>query len=310
LPSSALILDAANNLYGTTQYGGTGTYECTSYAYGCGTVYTVDGEGNETVLYSFSGKRDGRYPEASLIMDSEGHFYGTTSTGGSHGFGCGCGTVFKLDRNGKETALYSFGNGSDGEYPSAGLVRDPEGNFYGTTLVGGKFGLGTVFKLSKGGRETVLYSFKGGMDGSGPYAGLVRDPAGNLYGTTVDGGGYKCYSDADCGTVFRVDKSGKEKVLHRFGGKPDGAIPYGNLTRDEDGSVFGVTTQGGAYNGGTIFKLDREGKETILYSFAGGADGYGPYAGLIRDAEGNLYGTNVYAGDPTCQCGVVFKITP
>jgi uncharacterized repeat protein (TIGR03803 family) len=158
----------------------------------------------------------------------------------------------------------------------------------------------------------VLYTFTGGTDGAYPYAGLVRDAAGNLYGTTYGGGDKTCFENESfgCGTVFKLDTTGKETVLHSFTASPDGALPLGGLTRDAAGNLYGTTTYGGnaaCYSGcGTVFELDSTGKETLLYSFAGGTDGSQPYAGLVRDGAGNLYGTTYWGGH--FGYGTVFKL--
>jgi len=270
------------------------------------------------VLHSFAGHPgDGANPEAGLVRDAQGNLYGTTLTGGSggpelcSGVG-GCGTVFKLDTTSKETVLYSFTGVPDGEEPDAGLVRDAQGNLYGTTYNGGASNLGTVFELDTTGKETVLHSFTGtGGDGSEPYGGLVLDAQGNLYGTTSFGG-----ASGD-GTVFELDTAGKETVLYSFTGTGgDGAYPSG-LVRDAQGNLYGTTYGGGASGFGTVFKLDTAGKETVLYSFTGtGGDGAYPsgLVRLVRDAQGNLYGTTYEGGDLACDapygCGTVFKLTP
>jgi uncharacterized repeat protein (TIGR03803 family) len=161
-------------------------------------VFKLSPAGTETVLHSFTG-HDGAHPVAGLIADAAGNLYGTTLEGGaSNACPSGCGTVFKLSPTGSETILHSFTGEGDGAYPYAGLTRDAAGNFYGTANHGGTHGNGVVFKLSPSGTETVLHSFTGGADGGPPSAGLVRDPAGNLYGTTANGGasGY--------GVVFKL----------------------------------------------------------------------------------------------------------
>ena len=265
-----------------------------------------------TLIYSFKNIPDGASPYAGLIRDAAGNFYGTTYGGGD--LSCKCGTVFKLDATGKVTVLHSFTNNPDGTYPRAGLVRDAAGNLYGTTYQGGgagctAYGCGTVFKLDTTGRETVLYSFTGGADGGYPVAGLVRDSAGNLYGTTFYGGSSNnCYQG--CGTVFKLDTTGAETVLYSFTGGPDGQWPAAGLIRDATGNLYGTTPSGGASGLGTVFKLDATGPKTVLYSFAGGADGVGPEADLIRDAAGNFYGTTQYGGGGGCPdgCGTVFKL--
>jgi uncharacterized repeat protein (TIGR03803 family) len=311
-PFAGLTPDAAGNFYGTTYSGGNNGCEG-----GCGIIFKLDETGNETVLYTFWG-RHGKSPAAGLVRDAAGNLYGTTQNGGSTGCAdhIGCGVVFKLDETGKETVLYTFTGGSDGAYPEAGLILDAAGNFYGTTMGGGRegctFGCGTVFKLDKTGKETVLYSFKGGSDGEYPEAGLILDAAGNFYGTTTGGGrereGCTYYG---CGTVFKLDKTGKETVLHRFGSKKDGANPQAGLVRDAAGNLYGTTFWGGSGTG-TVFKVAKSGEETVLYSFKGGeGDGANPEAGLILDASGNLYGTTYGGGSSNCSpyaCGAVFML--
>jgi uncharacterized repeat protein (TIGR03803 family) len=263
-----------------------------------------------TLIYSFKGSPDDGSGPNRLIRDGAGNFYGTTSAGGP----IGVGTVFKLDATGTETVLFNFSRGTDGSRPFGTLVRDAAGNLYGTTYEGGgtgcaSFGCGTVFKLDPSGHETVLYRFTGGADGRNPYAGLVRDPVGNLYGTTYYGGSSNnCYQG--CGTVFKLDTTGAETVLHSFTGSPDGNFPRGGLVRDAAGNLYGTTAWGGAFGKGTVFKLDATGKETVLHSFTG-PDGQYPVAGLIRDAAGNLYGTTKNGGSSNdCRggCGTVFKV--
>jgi uncharacterized repeat protein (TIGR03803 family) len=216
---------------------------------------------------------------------------------------------------GQETVLHSF-FGIDGAHPTAGLLRDASGNLYGTTTGGGT-GYGVVFKVDTSGNETVLYSFTGGDDGAIPVGGLIQDAAGNLYGTTAEGGGDKCDAGYGCGVIFKLDTAGNETILHTFRGIPDGAEPgYGSLIRDDKGNLYGTTTQGGsaycnAPNGcGIVFGLSTAGRLAILHTFTGLSDGAVPQGGLIRDADGNLYGTTYQGGVPNCDCGVVYKISP
>jgi len=300
-PGGGVILDAAGNLYGTTSEGG--NFACSQ---GCGTLFKVDGAGNETVLYSFAGTGagDGEYPNAALVMDAQGNLYGTTDVGGAFGYG----TVFKLDTTGKETVLHSFsGAGGDGAFPFGGVVSDGQGNLYGTTEAGGTSNCGTVFKLDTTGKETVLYSFAGmGGDGRSPWAGVVRDGQGNLYGTTVGGG------VSDLGTVFKVDTTGKETVLYSFSGPwGDGAYPMAGLALDAKGNLYGTTHSGGRGvdgGNGVVFKLDKTGRERVLCRFPKtGAKGIHP-RGVVRDAQGNLYGTTVFHG--AFGWGTVFKLAP
>ncbi|HWY21099.1 MAG TPA: choice-of-anchor tandem repeat GloVer-containing protein [Candidatus Acidoferrum sp.] len=297
-PPSAVIRDAAGNLYGTTFYGGTP---------GNGTVFKLDASGNKTVLHAFTTTHsDGRSPSAGLVLRGQ-DFYGTTTAGGTSASG----TVFKLDKNSKESVLYSFTGGADGGNPFAGLIRDASGNLYGTTFNGGIGSYGTVFKLDATGKETVLYKFTGGEDGQNPGLGVVQDAAGNLYGMTGIGGDLSCTYDVGggCGTVFKLDRNGNKTVLHSFSGKADGA--YGSaMTLDAAGNLYGATQLGGdpTCGCGTVFKMYPNGGETVLYSFTGGADGSSPVGELAHDAAGNLYGTTQLGGDPTCGCGTVFKL--
>ena len=262
-PTGALIRDKSGNLYGTTFYGGTA-------ACSCGTVFKINSTGTETVLYSFTGSADGKFPAGKLFLDGVGNLYGTASEGGfvnCDNLTDGCGVVFKISPSGGETVLYTFDGDSlsknDGGAPLAGLVRDSLGNFYGTAFFAGdpsracalNRGCGVVFALSKTGVESVLYTFTAGTDGANPEGNLVRDAAGNLYGTT------------------------------KIGGQGTGFVGYG-----------------------TVFKLDSTGAETILYSFTGTNDGAGPVAGLVLDSAGNLYGTAAFGG--SFGHGVVFKVTP
>lgn len=307
-PCAGLVQDANGNLYGTTSSGG---------AFGHGTIFKVDAAGQESVLYNFTGTNgDGAGPLAGLALDAQGNLYGTTYFGGISNLG----TVFKLDTAAKETVLYRFGkNKGDGANPAAGLVMDAHGNLYGTTARGGDlscdpgFGCGTVFKImGRTGKETVLHTFTR-ADGARPVAGLTRDRRGNMYGTTSAGGDLACFNGAGCGTVFKLDATGKETVLHSFTGGTDGAYPRGGLVMDAQGNLYGTTSElggactGGNFGCGTVFKVNKVGNETVLHSFTGiPGDGANAYAGLVRDAQGNLYGTTLYGG--TVGWGTVFKV--
>ena len=210
------------------------------------------------------------------------------------------------------TLIHSFRDSPDGSEPYAGLIRDGAGNFYGTTEDGGFSSWGTVFKLDATGRETVLYNFTSGSDGSQPHGALVRDADGNLYGTTSQGGGSGCAPYNGCGTVFKLDPTGTETVLYRFTGGADGEFPSGSLVRDPAGNLYGTTIDGGSSDFGTVFKLDTTGTKTVLHSFTGYPDGNWPWAGLVRDAAGNFYGTTTSGGTgcATYGCGTVFKLDP
>jgi uncharacterized repeat protein (TIGR03803 family) len=291
-PYAGVIRDAKGNLYGTTAYGGTFNH---------GTVFKVS-KHVRTLLHSFRGQPDGATPLAGVVRDGAGNLYGTTQSYGSSN----CGTVFKLDRTGKLTVLHAFTDSPDGCVPN-GLIRDQNGNLYGTTVFGGPANVGTVFKVDVAGKESVLYGFTGGVlggkDGASPVAGVIRDAAGNLYGTTVGGG------PDNFGTVYKVDAAGNETVLHAFTGADiDGETPYGALARDSAGNLYGTTQIGGTANGGTIFKVDPAGNESVLFSFTQQAQGAYPQSSLVLDAAGNLYGNTVLSG--TYDEGVVFKFDP
>ena len=311
-PLAGLTLDPAGNLYGTTGGGGQSIF---------GTVFTINQDLQESILFSFldAPPADGNGPYyGGLFRDTDGSLYGTTSAGGdlSKCNNEGCGEIFKLDLTGQLTVLYRFQGGvNDGEFPTGRLVRDANGNFYGTTYQGGASGSGTVYKLDPSGNETVLYPFTGGVDGSNPYDGVILDPAGNLYGTAGHGGISGCYGPG-CGVVFKIDPHGNESTLYSFTGGPDGGWPYGALILDPQRNLYGTTNTGGnETQWGVVFKLNPAGRETVLYTFNGEADGGGPFAtGMVRDHNGNLYGMTQNGGDLSCPsggglgCGVIFKI--
>jgi uncharacterized repeat protein (TIGR03803 family) len=211
--------------------------------------------------------------------------------------------VFKIDAaTGHETILHHFAGGTDGANPNAGPVRDAAENLYGTTRYGGKGcygrGCGTVFEISATGQETVLYRFGDFPDGASPLGGVALDSSGNIYGTTWLGGVFSL------GTVFRLDGSGQETVLHSFAGASDGANPIGGPVLDKAGNLFGATSAGGPHFG-ILYKIDTADNESVMYSFSGGTDGAYPYAHLLVDAAGNLFGTASQGG--CCGQGTVFE---
>jgi len=251
-PSAPVVRDAAGNLYGTAQGGGAGND---------GVVFKWNAvTGKETILHTFTGGADGANPGAGLLLDQAGRaLYGETIQGGnstcSGNFNSGCGTAFKLTANGMEN--YDFpGTGQQGEEPLGGLIRDAQGNFYGTTFYGGAGGYGSVFKIDAAGKETVLYSFTAQADGAWPSAGLVLDAAGNLYGTTYERGNASCNGGGGCGTLFEITSGGQFTVVHTFMGEPsDGNGPTATLLRDSTGNLYGTTVSGGTDNDGVVFKL-------------------------------------------------------
>ncbi len=324
-PSGEMVFDAQGNLYSTTSSGGT---------FGYGTVFRLSPAGVETVLYNFpfpgaatvSQKHkllDGATP-GPLVVDSQGNLYGVTQNGGVASPGCRrfvnygnstCGTVFEVTAAGAEKVLYRFGGGKDGMQPLAAMVLDGQGNLYGTTGAGGTNGLGTVFKLSPAGTETVLYSFAGGQDAVNPSSRLVLDGQANLYGTTCAGGTF------GWGTIYEVTASGSESVLYSFTGGADGGEPCAGLVRDSRGNFYGSAGVGGANGSGTLYELSSSGAFSVLYNFSGGADGGGPgelffeFSPLFG-TNGGLFGTTAIGGDTrVCVhkgeqgCGTVFAFS-
>lgn len=289
-PQGGLIEDANGNFFGTSVYGGSS---------GFGTAFELAANRTESVLHSFTKSGDGGYPICALVEDGSGNLYGTTWGGGlTHGI------VFEIASGGSETVLHSFANNSsDGGYPTAGLVKASDGNYYGTTNSGGSANKGTVFKITPTGVETLLYTFTGGTDGGNPQNPLIQGSDGNFYGTTTGGG---AHGD---GTVFEITSSGTETVVYSFaGGTGDGSDPAGGLLQASDGNFYGTTNQGGSSGDGTVFEITPAGVETVIYSFTGGAtDGAAPSASLIEGSDGNLYGTTS-AGGPSGY-GTVFKVT-
>lgn len=319
-PYAGLTTDKAGNFYGTTFAGGSRAL---------GTVYRLKRSGSNWVadgLYSFlGGVSDGSEPLARVIFGPDGSLYGTASLGGPGQFcGLGCGTVFNLRPPATfcrsvscpwtETVLHFFEGSPDGEFPAGELIFDEAGNLYGTTVLGG--GSGTVYELTPSGNawtENVLYDFSG-EGGYEPYGGLIFDNAGNLYGTTQDGG--LNYS----GTVFRLTDSGSrwtESLPHIFQ-LADGGYPTAGLVFDQSGNLYGATTYGGSDGAGVVFELSPSGASwtySVLYSFTGQDGcpdneyvGSGPWAALTLDAADNLYGTT--RCDGANRMGNIFKLTP
>jgi len=306
-----LVFDSHGNLYGSTKSGGSDDN---------GTVFklTPGGSGawTEIVVHSFTGGSDGSQPLSGIALDASGHLYGTASAGGLNGGG----VAFSMGGGnlpGGASVLHSFGGATDGNQPSGSLASDASGNLYGTTWAGGVYQLGCVFELvrdplSGDWTETVLYSFDG-PDGANPYGGVILDAAGNLYGTTYDGG-------ADgVGTVFKLtDSNGSwsESVLHSFAtGNSDGGNPYSGLTFDPCGNLYGTTNSGGPGEHGTVFRLTPmptgQWIETILYGFTGRLDGGWPVGGVVLDNAGNIYGTTDMGGTGGIENGgVIFEVTP
>ena len=278
----------SNTLYGTATSGG---------SHGFGAIFKTDKTGHERVVYSFNGGSDGAAPYARLAAHN-GALYGTTYTGGgSKNCQQGCGTVFSVTPSGTERVLYAFKGGSaDGIGPLAPIVFVGS-EMYGTTGAGGKFGTGTIFKVSTAGKEQVLHHFGASLDGTEPEAGLVS-LGGKLYGTTNTGGTHFN------GTVFYTTTSGGEHVIYNFKGGSDGANPEAALST-YNGKLYGTTAGGGTSNLGTVFAVGTGGNESVLHSFKS-ADGSDPRARLLL-FNGQFYGTASMSGKGF---GTIFKASP
>ena len=317
-PSAGLTMDEGGNLYGTTYQGGT---------QGLGTVFKLMRKNSQWVfvpLYGFAGGNDGAHPYARVIFGPDGTLYGTTNEqGGGYCGGYGCGTVFNLrpPPTACKTALcpwterviYHFSGGSgDGGNPLAEVTFDQAGNLYGTTAYGGPAGNGTLYELmpaNGGWTESVLYAFSFSPDGAEPVANVMFDKAGNLFGTTEQGGAY------EFGTVFQLTQSGSgwtEKTLYSFSDGSDGAFPSLGLIFDASGNLYGATGYGGSSRTGTAFELTPSNDSwnfNLIYTFTGVSYEDGPmYGNLAMDGAGNVYG--VTYGNGLYDCGTVFKLTP
>jgi uncharacterized repeat protein (TIGR03803 family) len=326
-----IIGDAQGNLYGATKFGGIPT--CAEDT--CGTVFKVDSAGNETILYSFEGGNNGYGPFAGLARDAKGNLYGTTQ---GNGFAGGASVVFKVTPQGQETVLFVAGLDKDGCCLDSPVAVDAQGNVYGMSPFGGEpncglgvsgEGCGTLFKITPAGKFKVIHVFKG-KDGIQPEGGLVLDAQGNIYGTAAYGGNLKCNypgwgmpTGEGCGTIYKLEPSGKFTVLHSFTGPHDGSDPLG-LIIDEAGNLYGIAESGGdivkrtdwEYGLGTVFKMDTSGKFNVLYTFipctqppcTEGQVRNSVYAGhLTRDSKGNLYGIEE-VNDCALAGGCIFRI--
>jgi uncharacterized repeat protein (TIGR03803 family) len=289
-----------------------------------------------TTVYAFTGPpADGGNPLAALSLGSNGNFYGTTDFGGGGKGFHNHGTVFEMSPSGSERVLYAFQGGADGEYPEAGVTEGSGGVLYGATQSGGSApcgnGCGTVFALVPSGSgyaENILHTFGTvNPDGRTPLANVLVDGHGNIYGTTIWGGGTSCVFgsyDLGCGVVYELSPGGSgytEKLLYRFRGGNDGAYPSSSLTMDALGRIYGTTQFGGGTSChfypnpsgcGTVFRITPEGHETVLYRFQGGTDGADPLAGLLSLKGQRLIGATFYGGSSVCSigCGTVFELDP
>ena len=290
-PYAGLLQGADGNLYGTTFQGGS--------AFGSGSVFMLS-DGTLVTLYAFTGAKDGAEPQAALIQGSDGNFYGAASGGGANGHG----DLFRLPLNGAFTNLHSFTGGSDGSSPVGALAQGPDGNFYGTTSMGGTNGNGTVFKISTNGAVQWSVSFNL-TNGANPQAGLARGPDGNYYGTTAGGG-----ANGD-GTIFKITANGVLTTLYSFSSvanamNADGAGPRAALVLGSDSNFYGVTANGGPYGDGTIFQITPSGQLTTLAWFDG-FNGANPDAALVQGSDRDFYGTTSSGG--AGGAGVIYRLS-
>jgi len=314
-PAARVVFGPNGSLYGTTAGGGPfgyGTiFNLRPPAKACGKVLCT---WTETVLHTFPDPvgSDGFFPTGDLIFDQTGSIYGTAQFGPGNGcYGNGCGMVYKMTSSGggwSESVVYRFGEAPDANIPEGGLILDQSGDFYGTACFGGSHNHGAVFQMTASGTEHVIYSFQAQSDGKCPAAGLIFNPAGNLYSTASDGG------VNSGGTAFELMPSNggwKFVLLYSFDFH---ALPS-TLARDNTGNLYGTTYTAGAFGYGAVFELtpSHGGWEyTSLHDFTNGSDGANPAAGVALDANGNVYGTASQGAAQGCilGCGVVWEVTP
>ena len=293
IPQGGLTLAGDGAFYGVSLEGGDGS---------SGTVYRIETNGVFTVLYPFSGGADGGTPYAGLTLANDGLLYGTTSAGGTNGGG----TIFEISTNGNFQTLNDFASsGVNGWIPNAPMIQGIDGYLYGTTSQGGANLAGNIFQLSTNGALTNFYSFSG-PDGDAPMAPLFQASDGNFYGAASMGGDY------NQGTIFQITPGGVLTTLHSFSAAPnltndDGTQPIGGLVQGRDGGLYGVTSGGGPFNGGTVFRITTNGSFSVIYALNPNLDGYDSTASLILGSDGNFYGTTQF-GSPAGN-GSVFQVT-
>lgn len=305
-----IAVDRAGNLYGTSVLGG---------EFGGGTVWQLSPVGGgwvHTVLYNLTGGADGGEPYKGVTLDGAGNLYGTAVTGGSGSCEGGCGVTYKLTKSGDtwtQRVIHAFTGGADGSGPGSRVAVDKRGNVYGMTPTGGANGLGVIYLLrprSSGGYALrVIHTFTGASDGSSGSAGKLVLRGGRIFGAATTGGNH------GSGTVFQLTptQTGEWdfKTLYSFAGAPDGVFPYGALLFDAAGNIYGTTYYGGTNGLGAVYKLSPtlsgEWDETVIYSFQAGNDGNSSISNLVSDPAGNLYGTTSEGG---LGSGTIFELSP
>jgi uncharacterized repeat protein (TIGR03803 family) len=278
---SALIEGTDGNFYGATLTGGWGG------------IFRMTPDGDLTVVHHLSFIEGFTPPQP--IQASDGNFYGTCANGGDFNLG----TIFRMTPDGDLMVLHAFAGGLDGGRPFSGLLEAADGNFYGTTYVGGTFDRGTTYRMTPDGTVTVLHAFAGGMDGASPYSALIQGADGNFYGTTPVGG------QGGWGIVFRMTADGALTILHAFDGT-EGLAPYG-IMQATDGNFYG-TTINGLSNHGIVYQMTPDGVVRVLHAFVGSPDdGAGPFRDVLMQAsDGAIYGTTEQGG--TNDLGTVFRV--
>jgi uncharacterized repeat protein (TIGR03803 family) len=284
-PGNSLLLAEDGNFYGTTTSGE-------------GAIFKITPTGTLITLYQFVGYSQGAYPVGGLIQAADGNFYGTTASGGASSAFCpsGCGTVFRLTPKGVLSTIYSFCPQNycpDGEYPEGSLIQGPDGNFYGTTGIGGLYKDGTIFRVSSQGVFKLLYTFPQNIY---PAPGLILGTDGNFYGATLT-------------NAYQITRSGVFTELSSV----NGYVPYSPI-QGNDENLYGSTRQGGSSDMGVIFEMPTNGaSSTTLHTFSGyPSDGTYPFAGLVQATDGTFYGTTYAGGSSSCNfngagCGTVFS---
>jgi uncharacterized repeat protein (TIGR03803 family) len=324
---SALVQGPNGDFYGTTTFGG-GSSACISgNASGCGTIFEVSPDGGLNILYAFPDAANGSAPVAPLILGSDGNFYGTTTGDINYdepGYGkCGastCGTIFQISPTGHYSVVYIFTGGDGGGYPIGGLLQASDGNFYGTTTIGGDLqcadwyyanGCGTIFQLTPQGKLTTLYTFTGGY-GSFPTASLTEGSDGNLHGTTaanVDPDIYCAFGygeGATCGIIFKIDEVGKFTTIYTSV-KGDGTNFIAGLFPGSNGDLFGAAEDSGGRDGGEVFEISSADAGDSLFQFPDNETPLFPYTTPLQASDGNLYGALLDGGP--ANAGGIYKLT-
>lgn len=287
-PYSPLVAARNGFLYGTTSGGG---------VTGGGVVYRINGNGAFLNLATLNGSSTGSTPFAGLTLTKDGTLYGVSSAGGTFDDGL----IFRVNAQNVLSVVGSF-NGVNGLFPVAGMTQGGDGLLYGTLYQGGAYGYGGVFRSTTSGSITSLVSFSS-ADGSYPSSVLTQAADGNFYGTTENGG-----TRGDNGTLFRMNPTGVFESVYSFTNTDDGGVPIPGLVQTADGDFYGVTSVGGIYNQGTVFRYSPEGTFSTVYAFRGAEDGGNPFGGLLLATDGNLYGTTQVGGD--FGYGTVFRFAP